>query len=78
MTRISKCVTNMVRHHDQDERLGWCTLSVEGEMSKSTERIDTVAFPRTSVLLYHSCFLGVIAIFCNDVQILQCLASQAI
>ena len=34
--------------------------------------------PRTSVLPYHSCFLGVIAIFCNDVQILQCLASQAI
>ena len=34
--------------------------------------------PRTSVFPHHSCFLGVIAIFCNDVQILQCLASQKI
>ena len=45
-TRISKCVTSMVRHHDQDEReadgamhwnvtLGWCTLSIERKIPKA-------------------------------------------
>ena len=38
----------------------------------------TLPIPEHPFSLIILVFLGVIAIFCNDVQILQCLASQAI
>ena len=57
-------------------RTGNAAASVVSSSFLNADVLELV--PRTSVFPDHSCFLGVIAIFCNDVQILQCLASQAI
>ena len=81
---IMKGRSPTMRHVSRTHRvaLDWLFDRINLDPKIQIKYIDTknqlADIPRTSVLPYHSCFFGVIAIFCNDVQILQCLASQAI